>query len=49
MWEIVPVRGKEYIELRAKQIKDWKKQQQEATTTLTSSHRLTRAQQEIDE
>ncbi|MBA0824888.1 hypothetical protein Goarm_021525 [Gossypium armourianum] len=39
----------QYIELRAKQIKNWNKQQQEAITTPTPSQRLTRAQQDVSE
>ncbi|MFQ6649944.1 hypothetical protein Gotur_023121 [Gossypium turneri] len=39
----------QYIELCAKQIKDWNKRQQEVTTTPASSQRLTQAQQEVGE
>ncbi|MBA0839369.1 hypothetical protein Goarm_005105 [Gossypium armourianum] len=38
-----------YIEVQAKQIKDWNKQQQEVTTTAASFQRLTQAQQEVGE
>ncbi|MBA0759780.1 hypothetical protein Gotri_022614 [Gossypium trilobum] len=38
-----------YVELQAKQRKDWKKRQQDATITPASSQRLTQAQQEIGE
>ncbi|MBA0717517.1 hypothetical protein Golax_005327, partial [Gossypium laxum] len=39
----------QYIELQAKQIKEWNKRQQDATTTPVSSKRLTQAQQEVGE